>query len=46
MVLKSEDKNNLWFPQVTVDNKFKLCYRGRRELKRKIIRSDQTMDNS
>jgi len=42
MVFKSEPKNNLWFSQVFVDNNFKLCYGGGRQLRR----SDQTMDNS
>lgn len=33
MILKSENKNDLCFPQLSVD-KFKLCYRGGRELNR------------
>lgn len=45
IVLKSEYKSNLWFPQVVVD-KFKLCYRGGRELKRERRRSDLTIGNS
>lgn len=45
MVLKSVYKSNLWFPQVIVD-KFKLCYRGGRVLKRELRGSDLTIGNS